>query len=162
MIINDYYDYIATVLIFFASLNLILDDPMDSPSSVASTVINTIDLVLSIYFLIEIIVKSVIFGFLFNGEASFCKDTWNQIDLLVTGISLMSHSVPTGSHLAKNLKVMSVFRALRPLRLIMKNENINLEVNSLINSIPDIFNLMIITVMSLCIFAILGVSLYKG
>jgi len=162
IIINEYYDYIATVLIFVASLNLILDDPLDSPDSVASNVINTLDLVLTIVFVIEILVKIVIFGFLFNGEASFCRDQWNQLDFIVTGIALMSHLVVSGSSLSKNLKVMSVFRALRPLRIIMKNENINLEVNSLINSVPDIFNLMIITVLSLCVFAILGVSLFKG
>lgn len=149
-------------MIFVASLNLILDDPLDSPDSVASKVINTLDLVLTIVFVIEILVKIVIFGFLFNGEASFCRDQWNQLDFIVTGIALMSHLVVSGSSLSKNLKVMSVFRALRPLRIIMKNENINLEVNSLINSVPDIFNLMIITVLSLCVFAILGVSLFKG
>lgn len=53
-------------------------------------------------------------------------------------------------------------RALRPLKIIMRYERTNLEVISLVNSMPSIFNLIFITLMVMIVFAIVGVSFYKG
>jgi hypothetical protein len=60
------------------------------------------------------------------------------------------------------MKVLRVVRFLRPLRLIQKNPGLKIAVQSLINALPEIFNLMIICLSCLSIFSILGVNFYKG
>jgi hypothetical protein len=53
-------------------------------------------------------------------------------------------------------------RALRPLRVVSKNEGIKTVVNSLLLSIPSLLNVMLIIIMFLLVFGILGVQLWKG
>lgn len=53
-------------------------------------------------------------------------------------------------------------RLLRPLRFIQKNPGLKIAVQSLINALPGIFNLSLISMMMICLFAILGVNFFKG
>lgn len=54
------------------------------------------------------------------------------------------------------------FRALRPLRVVSKNEGIKTVVNSLLQSIPSLLNVMLIILLFLLVFGILGVQLLQG
>ena len=53
-------------------------------------------------------------------------------------------------------------RVLRPLRLISRNEGLKIAINSLIMSIPKIFNLMIVCIIFFLLFGIFGVNYFKG
>jgi hypothetical protein len=53
-------------------------------------------------------------------------------------------------------------RLLRPLRFIQKNPGLKIAVQSLINALPGIFNLSLISMMMISMFAILGVNFFKG
>ena len=55
-----------------------------------------------------------------------------------------------------------MLRVLRPLRMISRNEGLKVAVQSLINSIPGIVNVMVISMLFLMLFGILGTNLYKG
>merc|ERR1719281_2058465 len=60
------------------------------------------------------------------------------------------------------LKTARILRALRPLRLISRNENLKLVVNTLFKSIPELSNLLIVTLLFFLIFALFGTSYFKG
>ena len=53
-------------------------------------------------------------------------------------------------------------RALRPLRVVSKNEGIKTVVNSLLQSIPALLNVLLIVLLFLLVFGILGIQLFKG
>jgi len=53
-------------------------------------------------------------------------------------------------------------RALRPLRVVSKNEGIKTVVNSLLKSIPALLNVLLIVLLFLMVFGILGIQLFKG
>ena len=53
-------------------------------------------------------------------------------------------------------------RALRPLRVINKNQGLRLAIGSLFRAMPAIANGMIICLLVVFIYAIIGVSLFKG
>jgi len=59
-------------------------------------------------------------------------------------------------------KVLRMLRVLRPLRMISRNPGLRIAVQSLINAIPDIFNVMVVSGLFLILFAILGTNFYKG
>lgn len=60
------------------------------------------------------------------------------------------------------LRAFRALRALRPLKLVSKNEGMRLIVNSLLNSISGIGNVMLISVLFYTVYGILGVQFLKG
>jgi len=59
-------------------------------------------------------------------------------------------------------KVIRLFRVLRPLRIISKNEGLRISIQALIISIPAVFNVIMITFLFFLIFGIVGVNYLKG
>ena len=55
-----------------------------------------------------------------------------------------------------------MLRVLRPLRMISRNQGLKIAVNSLINSIPYIGDVIIVSLLFLLLFAILCTNFYKG
>ena len=53
-------------------------------------------------------------------------------------------------------------RALRPLRMISKDEGMKTIVNSLLKAIPSLFNVALINILFFVVFGILGVQIFKG
>jgi hypothetical protein len=53
-------------------------------------------------------------------------------------------------------------RALRPLRVVSRNEGIKTVVNSLIQSIPALLNVLLIVLLFLVVSGILGLQLFIG
>lgn len=60
------------------------------------------------------------------------------------------------------LKALRALRALRPLRVIAKDEGMRLVVNALLASIPSMTNVLLVCSLVMLIFAIMGVSIFKG
>lgn len=59
-------------------------------------------------------------------------------------------------------KVIRLFRVLRPLRVISRNEGLKISIQALIISIPSVFNVIMITFLFFLIFGIVGVNYLKG
>ena len=70
-------------------------------------------------FVIEGIMKMLAFGVLFNGPDSYLRTYWNWIDLPIIIFSVLSISLPQIN--LKVLKILRMFRILRPLKFISKN-----------------------------------------
>ena len=62
----------------------------------------------------------------------------------------------------KSFKVLRSIKALRLLRAISKNDRLKLAVGSLFEAIPAISNGMIVCFLIVYIYAIIGVSFFKG
>lgn len=60
------------------------------------------------------------------------------------------------------LKVFRMLRVLRPLRFLKRNLGLKIQVVSLMNAIPGIANLLLISLLILMIFGIQAVGLLKG
>lgn len=64
-----------------------------------------------------------------------------------------------------NLNFITSFRALRalrPFRMISRNDGMKLVVNSLIDSIPNLFNVLLVSILFYYVFGILGLQLLSG
>ena len=62
----------------------------------------------------------------------------------------------------KQIKILRMLRVLRPLRMIARNPGMQIVVKSMLNAVPDILNVMVVSLLFLVLFAILGTNLYKG
>ena len=98
------------------------------------------------------------------------------MDLIVVAASLLDFVIlvksasatsenDDNSGLASNLKsvkALRALRALRPLRMISRNQGMKLIVNALLASLPSMLNVTVVCFLFLLIFAIVGVSFFKG
>ena len=152
---------------------LTLDTPLVDPKSTMASVMFYIDLIHTILFTIEMMIKIIGLGFFTNSHKDenlvpYIKSTWNALDFFVVMSSLFEVVAPllTGGDGAgssiKSLKALRALRALRPLRMVSKNEGMKLVVGALMNSIPAMTNVLLVCMLLLLIMAIVGVSLFKG
>lgn len=97
-------------LIFLSSILLTLEGPLDDPNGLKMIILENINTLISVIFLIEVILKSIAQGFLFNGKNSYLRDGWNIIDFIIAVTSLA----------AAFLKVIRLIKVLRPLRMVSR------------------------------------------
>ncbi len=117
------------------------------------------DKIFSTIFLIEMVLKMLTSG-LFLHEHSYLRDSWNVLDCLVSILGMIS-AFGDGDEF-KSLKVLRVVRALRPLRVVRRHPNLRVAVLGLMSSVPAIVNVMPLLIFWYTLYAMLGVSLYKG
>ena len=79
-----------------------------------------------------------------------------EVDLMVVGQSFKYQDT------LKSFKVLRTLRALRPLRVISKSDGLKLAVGSLYGALPAILNGLIVCGLIVFIYAIIGISYFKG
>ena len=147
-------------IIIISSITLAVDNPLFSQDSTQVKVLGVLDIIFSICFSIEMIVKLVALGFLFH-KGAYLTDSWNVLDFFIVIISWLS-IISSGDSSLSALRSLRTFRALRPLRMISRNPGLKLVVNALFASIPEIINVLAICFLFFMIFAIVGVNYFKG
>lgn len=71
------FDNTVLFLIIFSTILLAIEDPFENPKSQKKKVMGILDVILSIIFLFELLIKVVVFGFAFNGADSYIRNSWN-------------------------------------------------------------------------------------
>lgn len=157
---HQYFDSFILFLIGFSTILLTLENPLDNPDGQKAHVLAHIDIVVSAIFTIELLIKVIVYGFIINGPQSYMLNAWNIMDFIIVCFSLIS-IIFSGVDLGI-IKVLRMLRVLRPLRMISRNPGLRIAVQSLINAIPDIGNVLVVSLLFLLLFAILGTNFYKG
>lgn len=119
-----------------------------------------IDIIFTMLFVLESMLKIITSGLIFNGKESYLKNAWNVLDLFIVVMSIISLSL--SSFNLSYLRVLRMLRILRPLRMISRNQNLKIAVLAIFNSIPGVINVLIITVFFMFLFGIMGVTFMKG
>ncbi|XP_010016867.1 PREDICTED: sodium channel protein type 5 subunit alpha-like [Nestor notabilis] len=104
----------------------------------------------------EILIKVVAAGFVWN-EFTFLRDAWNFIDFVITVITFATLYVTVGKGSA-----LRTFRVLRTLKAISVISGLRVIVNSLIESVKRLADVLIFTVFCLSVFALVGLQLFMG
>lgn len=136
------------------------ETPFDDPDGFKIKILTYIDYVITAIFVLECVLKILVFGFIVNGRDSYLRNGWNCIDFFIVIVALISLTF-SGVDLGF-LRAMRTIRILRPLRVISRNQNLKKVVQSLINAIPDIFNVSVISFLFFMLFGILGINYFKG
>lgn len=113
-----WFQTLILFVIFLSMLALAIEPPTrDIEPAVPYAVLDAVNYVSTVVFLLEFFVQAVSLGLLFAPEAYF-KSAWNCVDFLVLILSLMD--ILGGN--TKSARVLRLGRALRPLRLIKRNQ----------------------------------------
>jgi len=109
-------------------------------------IIDQVDLVILGVFIVEIVLKLVVYHY------RFFKNAWNVFDLMIILISV----VPAAS----SFTVFRAFRILRTLRLVKNVPKLRFIIESLLKAIPSIGWIVALLLMIFYVFAVLGTNLY--
>lgn len=80
-----------------------------------------------------------------------------MVDFIIVIFSMISLTP-----LSNKLEIIKIFRVIRVFRLIGKEEGLQLAIKALLQAVPQIANVTIITLLFFLIFGIIGVSYFKG
>lgn len=148
-------------MIALNSLLLALDMP-DLVDPFQKKTINFLLETISIIFVVEFVIRVIVMGY-YWGERTYLRDPWNILDFIIVFFSFVTwflEAYATGD--VSFLRGFRALRALRPLRVVSKNEGIKTVVNALLESIPALINVLLIVMLFLLVFGILGIQLFKG
>lgn len=159
---KENFDNVILVLILFSTIMLVFESPLNDPKSEMADNLFYIDIVVTALFSIELILKVIVFGFAFNGKDSYIRNAWNIMDFIIVAFSLVSLSLRDLGSKVSAIKTLRMLRVLRPLRMISRNQGLKIAVNSLINSIPYIRDVIVVSLLFLLLFAILCTNFFKG
>eukprot|EP00618_Florenciella_parvula_P016960 CAMPEP_0119537720 /NCGR_PEP_ID=MMETSP1344-20130328/50317_1 /TAXON_ID=236787 /ORGANISM="Florenciella parvula, Strain CCMP2471" /LENGTH=1925 /DNA_ID=CAMNT_0007580327 /DNA_START=292 /DNA_END=6069 /DNA_ORIENTATION=+ len=163
---NPAFDNTVLVLIMISTVLLTLQSPLQNPHSDLVSFMDTMDVILTILFNFEMLVKIAASGFLCL-KGSYLRNPWNQLDFVVVVISNINVLVPDCDVAASGIpmsafKVIRTLRAFRPLRMIQRAPGLKVLVNAIFSSIPGVANVSLVLLIMLLMFAILSVQNYKG
>lgn len=159
LLLHPQFDNLSLALIVISTVQLAIDNPLNSPDSLLATVLSWFDSVLTVLFMIEVVIKIIAYGFILH-KGAYLRNSWNIMDFAITAVA--AFFMFQGSSQFKFVKTLRAFRALRPLRMINRNPGLKLVVSSLIASIPQIVNVIMVCLLVFLIFSILAVSNLKG
>lgn len=157
---RNLFNWIIMICVFVSIIMVILDEPstrMIRKDTIRQSTYNTIEIVLSIIFIIELIIRIIADGLLLTPNA-YLRNHWNQLDICV--ILLNTITIFMGTEQAP--RGLSTLRSLRILRLIRYFNGIRDIFVSLFYSFPLMLDALIFTLLVLIPFAVYGVNIFGG
>ncbi|CAB4059329.1 Sodium channel protein type 2 subunit alpha,Sodium channel protein type 10 subunit alpha,Sodium channel protein type 4 subunit alpha B,Sodium channel protein type 9 subunit alpha,Sodium channel protein type 1 subunit alpha,Sodium channel protein type 8 subunit alpha,Sodium channel protein 60E,Sodium channel protein,Sodium channel protein 1 brain,Sodium channel protein para,Sodium channel protein PaFPC1,Sodium channel protein type 11 subunit alpha,Sodium channel protein type 4 subunit alpha,Sodium channel p len=88
---------------------------------------------------------------------SYLRDAWNWLDFIVITLAYITMGIDLG-----NLAVLRTFRVLRALKTVAIIPGLKTIVGAVIESVKNLRDVIILTVFSLSVFALLGLQIYMG
>lgn len=173
------------LVISASSIALATEDPVDENSE-RNKILNYFDYGFTAVFTVEMTLKvnkilNIIFCLSFNigtyydlkmidlgmicHEGSYFRDIWNVLDFVVVSCAIFSFAFSGSDAAAKNLSTMKslrVLRVLRPLKTINRVPKLKAVFDCVINSLKNVFNIIIVYMLFMFIFAVIAVQLFKG
>ena len=143
-----------------------IDSPTLKIDSFSKKTLGLLTNFITFIFTAECILKIFVMGFL-KGKKTYLKDYFNILDFTVVIVSLLNFILDKVNNTLVNknikgptfLKAMRALRALRPLKLVSKNEGMKNVVNSLLSSIPKLFNVFLVSLLFYFVFGIIGLEI---
>ncbi|ESO09535.1 hypothetical protein HELRODRAFT_73530, partial [Helobdella robusta] len=158
-----YFDLFIMIVICASSIALAAEDPV-LENSERNKILNMFDYVFTGVFTVEMILKVINLGVVFH-PGSYCRDLWNLLDATVVICALVAFAFTDSPGAGKNLntiKSLRVLRVLRPLKTINRVPKLKAVFDCVVNSLKNVFNIMIVYMLFQFIFAVMAVQLFKG
>jgi hypothetical protein len=138
------FDRGIMLLIVASSVLLAIDNPLMDPASALVKALATTDVVLTVLFTLEMLMKIFVQG-LWSGETTYLRSGWNVLDFVIVLISITSLVATNAPQSLQSLRALRGLRALRPLRMVSRNPGMKIVVNALLQSIPGVMNVFMVT-----------------
>jgi hypothetical protein len=161
-VVHWLFETVVVALILISTAALMFDMPHLSKDHPLKQLLAILNWVFAFIFLVEMLMKWVAVG-VFKSKTSrefelappYFANVWNWLDGFIVIISIISL-------FGDAMRPLRVFRALRPLRLVSRNEDLKITVATLAYSVPAMSSLAAVSLLFFIIFAILSIEVYGG
>eukprot|EP00755_Sulcionema_specki_P032695 Sspe_Gene.19890::Locus_7276_Transcript_1_1_Confidence_1.000_Length_6714::g.19890::m.19890/K04854/CACNA1G; voltage-dependent calcium channel T type alpha-1G len=155
-------------LIFASCASLIVNGNMVEHNYYVLLLLEILDLMFSFIFVCEIVIRITVYTFndkCAHNAAYIKRARWNWLDCLIVGVSVVMLPFQyfiTSSRLTSAYKVARALRAWRPLRILVRSQNMKIVITALVWTIPSVFNVFAVALVSYFMFGVATVQLFKG
>ena len=151
-------------VVILSAIMMGLEEPLQDPNWKFTSFFMYSNNLITLIFVMELVMKVIVYGLVFNFNDSFLRDGWNVLDCFIVICSITSFIVEnfTKSTAADKIELLKMLRVLRSLRMISRNEGLKLSVLSLIYSLPGILNVTVVSSLFLLLFGIFFLNILKG
>ena len=160
------FDYGVDALLVVAGVALVIEEqgvlqghPEDFDSSVSS-IWNVIELLLSVLFLVEVVVKLLALGW--DEYTRSLKNVFDALATLSTCAVVVVVYVPNAVSDSRYIRLVLLMRLLRLLRLLSLSPHVRFVSSTFLATLPQAQQLLKLLFVLLYVFAALGVELYGG
>ncbi|XP_021106092.1 voltage-dependent P/Q-type calcium channel subunit alpha-1A isoform X5 [Heterocephalus glaber] len=161
-----YFEMCILMVIAMSSIALAAEDPVQ-PNAPRNNVLRYFDYVFTGVFTFEMVIKMIDLGLVLHQGAYF-RDLWNILDFIVVSGALVAFAFTSstrGNSKGKDIntiKSLRVLRVLRPLKTIKRLPKLKAVFDCVVNSLKNVFNILIVYMLFMFIFAVVAVQLFKG
>ncbi|XP_048832652.1 voltage-dependent R-type calcium channel subunit alpha-1E isoform X2 [Brienomyrus brachyistius] len=156
-----YFEMCILAVIAASSIALAAEDPVHTNSD-WNKVLRYFDYVFTGVFTFEMIIKMIDQGLILH-EGSYFRDLWNILDFIVVVGALIAFALTNSKGRdIKTIKSLRVLRVLRPLKTIKRLPKLKAVFDCVVNSLKNVFNILIVYKLFMFIFAVIAVQLFKG
>ncbi|CDW52786.1 voltage dependent calcium channel type A subunit [Trichuris trichiura] len=163
VVCTKHFEMAIMVVISLSSISLAAEDPVDDMNP-RNKYLNYLDYAFTAVFTVELILKVIDMGVIIH-PGSYCRDWWNLMDATVVLCALIGFVFADRPKAGKNLSTMKslrVLRVLRPLKTIKRIPKLKYVFDSVVNSVKNVFNILVVFLLFQFIFAVIAVQLFKG
>ncbi len=154
------FQILCYVMIFVNSVVLTFYTPTLDPNSGSYHAAFAFDVITTVFFCVEVMMKSVAFGFVSNGPLSYMRSPSNVLDFLITIIAILTFIFAFSTTAV--CKLFLLFRILRALRLLDAYDGFKIRIQALVLGLGKIVQTLFITMLFILVFAIIGTHFFKG
>ncbi|XP_057298364.1 cation channel sperm-associated protein 4-like [Hydractinia symbiolongicarpus] len=98
----------------------------------------------------------------YHGFRNFWKQGWNILDFcIVLSLLVGPHVIPGGGGGRGVIRILRVLRAFRSLRSISSLPGLQIVVQTILQSIPDMTNIVVLLVIIMLVFSVIGITLFR-
>ncbi|CAD7924383.1 unnamed protein product [Amoebophrya sp. A25] len=162
---HQIFENFILVMIIVSSMCMAFDDPILNPQHPLQVALQYLNICFTTIFTLEMIMKHVAMG-----VGNYWSNGWNILDGAVVMVSVIDlvfwiiaeSSGEEGGADISFLKTLRILRALRPLRVIARNPNLKLVVNTIFASLPQLRTLMVLMMLFFLIVGLVALNYLKG
>nr|XP_042895936.1 sodium channel protein para [Parasteatoda tepidariorum] len=136
---------IVTILVNCVLMTMPSNDTIESSETIFTSI-----------YTVESCIKVVARGFILE-KFTYLRDPWNWLDFIVIALAYVTMGVDLG-----NLSALRTFRVLRALKTVAIIPGLKTIVGAVIESVKNLKDVIILTLFSLSVFALLGLQIYMG
>ncbi|CBY36266.1 unnamed protein product [Oikopleura dioica] len=119
-------------------------------------------------FIVEMVVKIMALGFCMH-KNSYMTNGWNIMDFVVVSTGILDmyglalfNLLGLDPSLLSKMKLLKMGRVFRPLKMISNSPSLQVVMSAILKALGPIFNIFILLVFFIVVFAIVGVEFYAG
>jgi hypothetical protein len=139
LVVSKVWERFILGSILLSAVVLCLESPNLDPNTAFATALATVGVATSMIFICECLLKIFAFG-LYQTPHAYLHSNWNKLDLAVASLSVLD-MVLSWLHPFVDiswLRSVRTFRALRPLRIVSRNEQMLVILGSIMRALPEL------------------------